>query len=241
MNSREIFDNHKGKPISKWGHYFPMYDLYFSRFINHPVTIFEIGVWKGGSLEMWRKFFGPYSKIIGIDIDPSVKKFHDPENGYYVYVGDQSDEKILQKILDDHSNDIDIILDDGSHLPEHQIKTFEYLFPKQKNGGVYVVEDIVINPDEKLWNKENQEDFYQYINSLNHQINTLYFEEFKNFKIPNNSVLKDVNNITYFNGGICIQKGKSYENKSIRGGRFKKLREKASPILHEFNQLIKSK
>jgi len=236
MNSKDIFDNHEGNPISKWGQYFPIYDTYFSKYKNQPVNILEIGVWKGGSLDMWRKFFGPYSKIVGIDIDKSTMKYDNPTEGIHVHIGDQSDKNFLEAVLKKYDFDFDIIIDDGSHIPEHQIKSFEYLYPLLKNGGVYFVEDVSINCDTTTWNQKSDNNFFEFINN-NFQMMSIYDDDIK--PITGNKLLENTISITYFDGGICFQKGKSYNTKSIKAGRLKHLREKASPILHKINKLVK--
>ena len=60
---------------SKWVKYFDVYEENFLKFKGKNITFVEIGVSNGGSLEIWKKYFGPNSKIIGIDINPECKKF----------------------------------------------------------------------------------------------------------------------------------------------------------------------
>lgn len=120
------------------------YMTHFRRFRNKNVKILEIGVGgyehkrKGGnSLRMWKKYF-PFGKIYGIDIyDKSALQ----ENRIKIYQGSQVDKEFLDKTIDEIGI-LDIIIDDGSHLNEHIIETFKILFPKLKDGGLYVVEDI---------------------------------------------------------------------------------------------------
>ena len=64
----DLFTSNKGPVVHKWHHYIPLYDRYFSQFRNRPVRFLEIGVAQGGSLELWRKFFGEEAIIYGIDI-----------------------------------------------------------------------------------------------------------------------------------------------------------------------------
>jgi hypothetical protein len=49
----KYFENNPGNLIHKWMHYFEIYDRHFSRFRNKDVHIVEIGVFQGGSLQMW--------------------------------------------------------------------------------------------------------------------------------------------------------------------------------------------
>ena len=71
----DIFTEGVEKPVHKWHHYIPIYDRYFSRWRNTNFRFLEIGVWNGGSLEMWRKYFGDEAVIFGIDIDEDCRRF----------------------------------------------------------------------------------------------------------------------------------------------------------------------
>jgi hypothetical protein len=134
----EYFLNNSGKPIHKLPHYFDIYERHFSRFRGKTVTMLEIGVYKGGSLEMWQHYLGPQAKIIGLDIDPSCK-IH--ESGTtQIYIGSQTDTDLLDKILNE-SGQIDIVLDDGGHISQHMIATFLHLYTKISPNGLYFVED----------------------------------------------------------------------------------------------------
>jgi 23S rRNA U2552 (ribose-2'-O)-methylase RlmE/FtsJ len=73
---RNYFEQNEERLINKFDHYFDVYERYFSKFRNKKITIVEIGVYQGGSLQMWRKYFGNEATIWGIDIDPrwQIKK-----------------------------------------------------------------------------------------------------------------------------------------------------------------------
>ena len=58
--------------------YFEIYDRHFSRFRNRDIALLEIGVAGGGSLEIWRRYFGPKARIVGIDINPACTRFEAP-------------------------------------------------------------------------------------------------------------------------------------------------------------------
>ena len=58
--------------VHKWHHYFEIYERHFSRFRDRPIRMLEIGVFRGGSLRMWKQFFHPDSIIVGIDIDKAI-------------------------------------------------------------------------------------------------------------------------------------------------------------------------
>ena len=65
-----LFWNHKGKIVHKWQHYLPIYEKFLKKYKNEPIKFLEIGVAEGGSLSLWRKYFGANATIFGVDIDP---------------------------------------------------------------------------------------------------------------------------------------------------------------------------
>ncbi len=135
----DLFLNNNSRVIHKWTHYFPVYESHFNCFINKPVLFIEIGCGKGGSLQMWKKYFGPYAKIVGIDINPARKVYE--EDQIEIRIGDQNDPNFLQSIVDEFGSP-DIVLDDGSHIMEHVTTTFKTLYPQLTKNGVYLVEDM---------------------------------------------------------------------------------------------------
>ena len=135
----EIFSSHVGEIITKWHHYIPLYDRYFSKFRGSKVRMLEIGVDQGGSLAMWRKYFGEEAVIYGIDINPTCKMY----NGRHgeVRIGSQEDEYFLASVVEEMGG-IDIVLDDGSHVMSHLKQSLSFLYPLLADGGVYFVEDL---------------------------------------------------------------------------------------------------
>ena len=99
----------------------------------------EIGVQNGGSAQMWRNYFGPFAKIVGIDINPNCKKLE--ENNIFVRIGSQADHSFLSGIIDEFGVP-NIVLDDGSHIMEDVRSTFDFLYPKMPLNSVYLVEDM---------------------------------------------------------------------------------------------------
>lgn len=134
-----MFLDNTGRVCHKWAHYFPVYENFFARFRNQSITVFEIGVYMGGSLQLWKKYFGPLATIVGIDIQPECKQFEEHE--CHVRIGDQSDMDFLRRVIAEFGNP-DIVIDDGGHFQRDMIATFAFLFPNLKNNGVYVVEDL---------------------------------------------------------------------------------------------------
>ena len=124
--------------IHKWENYFTIYELYFEKFRGQSPEILEIGIQHGGSLKMWKEYF--INPIIhGIDINPDCKNLE--EENIKINIGSQNDKNFLKEFAQ-KTNKLDIIIDDGGHTMEQQLNSFEILFPKLKEEGIYVVEDI---------------------------------------------------------------------------------------------------
>jgi|MesohylFT_1024984.scaffolds.fasta_scaffold09545_2 hypothetical protein len=118
--------------------YHDIYDFFLKQFYNAPGAMLEIGIQNGNSLNMWLELF-PNAHIYGMDID----KEYSGER-YSVFKGDQSNPHDLQAIRYSirNSQGLFFINDDGSHIPEHQLLSFNALFPTLVEGGIYIIEDI---------------------------------------------------------------------------------------------------
>ena len=81
---------------TKYKKYFKVYDDLFSKYINKKIIFVEIGISNGGSLQIWKKFFGNKARIIGIDLNPKCKEFE--EKGIEIFIGDQSNPKFWKYI-----------------------------------------------------------------------------------------------------------------------------------------------
>ena len=139
MNLWADFLTNDQRLIHKWKHYFPVYERHFRDFVYKPLTFIEIGCGKGGGLQMWKRYFGPHARIVGIDINPDCKSF--AEDQIEVRIGDQKDERLLQKVVDEFGAP-DIVVDDGSHVMSDIAASFRFLYPKLSQAGVYLVEDL---------------------------------------------------------------------------------------------------
>jgi len=138
-NTRSFQSFHKSPHRSiKHSSYFEVYDTLLSNYRGKPIVFVEIGVLDGGSLFMWRDFFGPQARIIGIDLNPNAQKWQ--AEGFEIFIGSQSDESLWNDIRS-NVGQIDVLLDDGGHTYEQQIITTEQALPLIKDGGMLVVED----------------------------------------------------------------------------------------------------
>lgn len=123
----------------KWEPYFEIYERHLNRFENKDINFVEVGVYTGGSLEMWAQYFGKGSSIIGIDIDPGCARLQYNYDNVKVVLGDQGDPNFWDEFL--KNNKINAFLDDGGHQSYQQITTFEKVFPALEPGGVFICED----------------------------------------------------------------------------------------------------
>lgn len=134
----KFWTKRKHRNIHKWTHYFPIYEKWFKNFRDTDLVFVEIGVFKGGSLQMWKDYFGKKAKIVGVDIDEHCKEFE--EEQITVEIGSQDDVNFWNTFKKKYPR-VDILLDDGGHKVNQQIATFIEMFPHIRDGGVYMCED----------------------------------------------------------------------------------------------------
>jgi hypothetical protein len=139
---KSYFYNNEGSLIHKWLHYFDIYDRHFSKFRKRPVVIMEFGVSHGGSLQMWKKYFGKKARIIGVDINPECSKL--AEKQVEIFIGSQEDRAFLKRLVKE-VGPVDIVIDDGGHTVKQQNTTFDEVYKNVRAGGVYLVEDLHTN------------------------------------------------------------------------------------------------
>ena len=139
INSK-IYESYLRSPYSslKLSTYFNVYDQLLSQYRDKSIVFLEIGILDGGSLFMWRDFFGPQARIIGVDLNPEAKKWE--KEGFEIFIGDQCSTEFWKKTLNTIGK-LDIVLDDGGHTYEQQIMTTESVIPFINDGGVIIIED----------------------------------------------------------------------------------------------------
>jgi len=138
---RDLYFEHVGKTSDKWDYYLNEYDRSLNIFREQPISLLEIGVQNGGSLELWGKFFRNAENIIGSDIDPKCADLIFSDSRISVVIGDANADLTGEKIHD-ISEKFDIIIDDGSHKSGDIIKSFSRYFGSIKDGGVFLAEDL---------------------------------------------------------------------------------------------------
>lgn len=200
------FRKNNSKLIHKWNHYFDIYERHFNKFRNKEVVILEIGVSYGGSLQMWKEYFGGKAKIFGIDINPKCKELE--EENIKIFIGSQSDRKFLRKVKKSIPK-IDILIDDGGHTMKQQIVSYEELFSHIKDDGTYLCEDLHTS----YWLKwggghKRTGTFIEYSKNFIDYLNAFHSEQ-KNLKV--NSFTKSVDSIHYYDSIIVIEKRKVKE------------------------------
>ena len=197
------------------GHYYtPHYQHFFRKFKFKKMNVLEIGV--GGyddpirganSLRMWKSYF-PFAKIYSIDIYDKSKL---QENRIKIFKGSQVDLDLLDKICNE-VGEFDLIIDDGSHINEHVIQSFEFLFPKLKKGGYYVIEDTQTS----YWNEyggtsvdfNKKGTIYEYFKN---KVDALNFMEFEIENYEPNYYDKNIVAIHFFHNMIFIHKDDNNE------------------------------
>lgn len=135
----EWFTAHQGRRVFKWMHYLDIYHRHFSKFRGRSPVVLEIGIFDGGSLDMWRDYFGPGCRIYGVDVDERCRAFAGPDAS--IIIGDQGDREFLARLRREVPK-VDILIDDGGHRMNQQIATFEELYSHVSDEGIYLCEDM---------------------------------------------------------------------------------------------------
>jgi hypothetical protein len=131
--------NNTGRQIDKWQHYLEIYHRHFAAFRGRRPVVVEIGAQHGGSLQMWKRYFGAGARIVGVDIDPRCRDL--AEDSIEIVIGDQADRAFHAELRRRYPR-IDILIDDGGHTMTQLLVTFEELYPHVQPDGVYLCEDL---------------------------------------------------------------------------------------------------
>jgi len=148
----KIANKYKTDKVETYGHaYTKIYYSLLNKSRNSIKNILEIGIGTpeimsgspnyctGASLFMWRDFF-KNAQIIGIDILEQCKM--ENQERITTYICNSQDKEQSDKILRKIDKEFDIIIDDGDHSPDGQLRTFNIFFPYLKRSGTYIIEDV---------------------------------------------------------------------------------------------------
>lgn len=203
----------------KWGGHFytPVYHSLFQERRHDTLKILEIGVGGyehpnlgGNSLSMWAEYF-PNSEIIGVDIHEKRLSLDDRIS---ILRGSQTDEVFLTSLVSNHGP-FDIVIDDGSHIPQHVVQTFHILWPTLVDGGQYIIEDIQTS----LWKNWGGSlldggPTFQLARNL---IDSLNFAEaaVANSQLKIDAQIKTIRSVRAFHNVIAIEKGDNDEPSNL--------------------------
>jgi flagellar motor protein MotB len=127
--------------VHKWAHYMPVYEKHLARFQGKDPVILEVGVAKGGSVEMWNRYFGGRCTIYGVDLMRKCQVVEDHFPNAHIVRGDQADPNFWRDFRA-MCPKVDILLEDGGHKMHQQIRTFECMYDHVKDDGLYLCEDM---------------------------------------------------------------------------------------------------
>lgn len=210
----KYFYNNKGKLIHKWIHYFDIYDRHFSQYRGKNITILEFGVFQGGSLEMWRKYFGKKARIIGVDVNPKCKTLEG--KNIEIYIGDQEDRKFLQQLMKKIGK-VDVVIEDGGHTMKQQIATFEEVYPHVRNGGVFLIEDLHTSYWEEYGGGyKKRTTFIEYAKNIIDDINAWHSRDRVKHSINNNTL--SIKGMHVYDSIIVFDKGGVVEPSHQKSG-----------------------
>ena len=232
----------------KAGHhgYTRFYDPLFKPLRTYPTRLVEIGVEKGKSMRAWQKYFSNnQSHVFGIgygnwqtELVIRCEDALQTKTGATVglgppcdlYHGDQASNAFLNTFLKRTGGRFDIVIDDGSHVPDHQRITFESLWPAVVPGGLYAIEDV----ETSYWDQsssiygyslQGQRSIVEHMKAVADAIN----REFTGGESPLPAGYNDVGTITFAHNLIVLRKqtnfeGKHYYNRTYRFEKFTKSR-----------------
>ena len=188
----QIYDSYMASKYSSIKHssYFHVYEKLLSPYRGREITFVEVGVYNGGSLFMWRDFFGPKARIIGVEFNPDAKRWE--TDGFEIHIGNQSDvnfwEDFYKKI-----GPIDVLLDDGGHSNEQQIVTVAQSASHINDGGLIIVEDTHTSYMAQFGNPSKYS-FMNYAFDIVHSINN----RFPDVRSSENALSAEVSSVEFY-------------------------------------------
>ena len=209
--------------------YTSVYGKIFSPLRYKKINLLEIGIggyedsFSGGSSAfMWKSYF-PFANIFFIDV---VDKTHFSRKRVKVFHGSQTDKIFLQRIAGEIRN-FDIIIDDGSHINQHQIETFKVLFPFLKDDGIYIIEDTQTsywplfgggNLNTKGYEQSCMRFFLELVDGLN-------YGEFLDENFMASEMNKKITEISFLHNLIIVKKGNNNQESVLKKEKASKLKQ----------------
>src|SRR5262245_27655246 len=203
--------------------YAPHYHHHFDPVRHRRLNVLEIGIGGyddpnagGGSLRMWKAYFRK-ARIFGIDI---ADKSPHREHRIHTFQGSQDDREFLDYVAQQIGR-IDIIIDDGSHINRHVVASFQSLFPRLAEGGIYVIEDLLTAYVPGYGGSEDPQDTTTSIGMLKGMIDGLNWEEFAD-RQPG-AFDSQIRSLHFYHNLAFIYKGRNAD------GRGRRVREPGCP------------
>ena len=192
----QIYKNLKRESL-KCDTYFQVYEEMFNKYVGKKITFVEVGVLQGGSLFMWREYFGKDARIIGIDLHPNAKELE--KHGFEIYIGSQSDKNFWRNFYTKVGK-IDILLDDGGHVNDQQIVTLSESVNNINDDGIIMTEDVHTSYFKKFGNPSK----YSYINYSKYLIDVVN-SRFPKTEIKKNNFRNKIYSISFYESIVAIK------------------------------------
>jgi hypothetical protein len=192
----QIYKNLKRESL-KCDTYFQVYEEMFNKYVGKKITFVEIGVLQGGSLFMWREYFGKDARIIGIDLHPNAKELE--KHGFEIYIGSQSDKNFWRNFYSKVGK-IDILLDDGGHVNDQQIITLSETINNVNDGGIIMTEDVHTSYFKKFGNPSK----YSYVNYSKYLVDVVN-SRFPDTDVKKNSFRDKIYSISFYESIVAIK------------------------------------
>ena len=190
------------RALTKWRHYFDVYQRELGRYQGRDIRFLEIGIYKGGSIPMWTGFFGKGSHLVFADIEPGCRAHAEPSS--HIEIGDQADPEFLAEIVRKHGP-FDVIIDDGGHRMHQQITSFEHLWPALNDHGRYLVEDTHTSYWPGFGGGYREEaSFIEYSKRLIDRMHSWYTDQDEIF--PFDEIAREILGVRFYDSVVVVEK-----------------------------------
>lgn len=220
----ELYQSHTGKVSDTWALYLREYDRLFAPYREQAISLLEIGIQNGGSLEIWSQYFPNASTLIGCDINPDCGNLSFDDPRIAVVVGDATKPEVMANVLA-QSAQFDLIIEDGSHISSDIVKAFALYFPALKSGGLFVAEDLHCSYwseyEGGIYHPYSSMSFFKYIaDMINHEHWGVRkkrteliagFKELSNFELSE-SLLGEISSVEFVNSVCVVRKKQADKN-----------------------------